>query len=231
MADRKYRILVVEDDETLCETLQFNLQLEGYDADVEASAEEAMGMRLAGYDLILLDVMMGRMSGFDFARLVRADAATRSVPIIFCTAKDSDEDMVAGLDIGADDYIAKPYSVRNVLARVRAVLRRTSDSGSASSGGRLRFLGVEIDPGRKICRVDGIEVKLVKKEFEILSLLMAHCGRVFSREEILGRVWSGDCMVNDRAVDVNITRIRQKIAPYGDRVVTRSGYGYGLLCD
>lgn len=225
--ENNYRILVVEDDETLCDTLQFNLELEGYTADKASSAEEAMTMRLTSYDLILLDVMMGEMSGFKFAQMLKKDPATARIPIIFCTAKDSEDDMVAGLNLGADDYIYKPYTIRNILARVKTVLRRTtSDTPERDT---VVYMGIELDLGIKRCSIDGKEVKLVKKEFEILHFLISNPGRVFSREEILQKVWKGEAIVNDRTVDVNITRIRQKIAPYSDHIITRSGYGYGFV--
>lgn len=220
-----YRILVIEDDETLCDTIQFNLELEGYSADRAFSAEEALTMNPADYDLILLDVMMGEMSGFKFARMLKSDPATARIPIIFCTAKDTEDDMITGLNIGADDYIYKPYTIRNVLARVKSVLRRTHMEGKNMVG----YEGIELDIDIKSCRVDGKEVKLVKKEFEILYFLMTNPGRVLSRDEILQKVWKGEVIVNDRTVDVNITRIRSKIAPYGDHIITRSGYGYGFV--
>lgn len=222
-----YRILVVEDDETLCDTLQFNLELEGYTADKAFSAEEALKLPLSGYNLILLDVMMGEMSGFRFAKLLKENPDTSHIPIIFCTAKDSEDDMVAGLTLGADDYIYKPYTLRNVLARVKTVLRRSTPS--APDNRTLSYRGIVLDLDIKRCTVDGRETKLVKKEFEILKLLLSRPGRVFSREEILQKVWQGEAVVNDRTVDVNITRIRSKIAPYSDSLITRSGYGYGFL--
>ena len=225
--EKKRRILIVEDDETLSDTLQFNLELEGYEADTAGSAEEALELNLSGYDLILLDVMMGESSGFRFARKLKEEPATAQIPIIFCTAKDSEDDMVAGLTLGGDDYISKPYTIRNVLARVKAVMRRTSAQEPAKNS--IGEPGIELDMNLRVCRVDGREVSLVRKEFEILECLMSHKGRVLSREEILQIVWKGEVIVNDRAVDVNITRIRQKIAPYGDHIITRSGYGYGWV--
>lgn len=225
--ENNYRILVAEDDETLCDTLQFNLELEGYTADKAFSAEEALSMPLTTYDLILLDVMMGEMSGFKFARTLKKNPSTARIPIIFCTARDSEDDMVAGLNLGADDYIYKPYTIRNVLARVKTVLRRTSaDSPQRNS---VVYMGIELDLDIKRCAIDGKEIKLVKKEFEILHFLLSNPGRVFSREEILQKVWKGEAIVNDRTVDVNITRIRQKITPYSDHIITRSGYGYGFV--
>lgn len=223
----KYKILVVDDEESLCEILQFNLEAEGYEADVAYSAEQALAMHPERYALLLLDVMMGDMSGFRMARLLRENPATAHVPIIFCTAKDSEDDTVAGLNLGADDYIAKPFSVREVLARVKSVLRRTQQTDAAETQ-TVGFGGLCLDGGRKTCTVDGTEVGLTKKEFEILVLLLRHRGRIFSREEILHRVWSDEVIVLDRTIDVNITRLRRKIGSYGPHIVTRLGYGYGF---
>lgn len=223
----KYKILVVDDEESLCEILQFNLEVEGYDVDVAYSAEQALAMHPERYALLLLDVMMGEMSGFRMARLLRENPATAHVPIIFCTAKDSEDDTVAGLNLGADDYIAKPFSVREVLARVKSVLRRTQAADAAETDA-VQFGTLRLDLGRKACTVDAAEVKLTKKEFEILALFLRQRGRIFSREEILRRVWSDEVIVLDRTIDVNITRLRRKIGPYGPHIVTRLGYGYGF---
>ena len=222
----KHKILVVDDEESLCEILQFNLEVEGYEVDVAYSAEQALGMHPERYSLILLDVMMGEMSGFRMARLLKDDPATAKVPVIFCTAKDSEDDTVAGLNLGADDYIAKPFSVREVLARVRSVLRRTAEAPAEQETVACEGLGMDLR--RKVCTLDGKELALTKKEFEILALLLAHRGVIFSREEILRRIWSDEVIVLDRTVDVNITRLRRKIDPYGGHIVTRLGYGYGF---
>ena len=222
----KHKILVVDDEESLCEILQFNLEIEGYEADVAYSAEQALGMHPERYSPILLDVMMGEMSGFRMARLLKADPATAKVPVIFCTAKDTEDDTVAGLNLGADDYIAKPFSVREVLARVRSVLRRTAETPAEQE--TIAFEGLEMDLRRKVCTLDGKELALTKKEFEILALLLTHRGVIFSREEMLRRIWSDEVIVLDRTVDVNITRLRRKIGPYGEHIVTRLGYGYGF---
>ena len=178
------------------------------------------------YSLILLDVMMGEMSGFRMARILKENPETARIPVIFCTARDSEDDTVAGLNLGADDYIAKPFSIREVLARVRSVLRRTAASGSEPE--TIAFEGLEMDLRRKVCTLDGAELALTKKEFEILALLLAHRGVIFSREEILHRIWSDEVIVLDRTIDVNITRLRRKIGPYGKHIVTRLGYGYGF---
>ena len=222
----KNKILVVDDEESLCEILQFNLEVEGYDVDVAYSAEQALGMHPERYSLILLDVMMGETSGFRMARILKENPATAQVPVIFCTARDSEDDTVAGLNLGADDYIAKPFSIREVLARVRSVLRRTATAEAEHE--TIAFEGLEMDLRRKACTLDGQELALTKKEFEILALLIAHRGVIFSREEILHRIWSDEVIVLDRTIDVNITRLRRKIGPYGKHIVTRLGYGYGF---
>lgn len=222
----KHKILIVDDEESLCEIQQFNLEVEGYEADVAYSAEQALEMHPERYSLILLDVMMGEMSGFKMARILKSNPETARVPVIFCTARDTEDDTVAGLNLGADDYIAKPFSIREVLARVRSVLRRTASPQTESEV--IGYEGLEMDLRRKSCTVDGEEVSLTKKEFEILSLMLSHRGVIFSREEILHRVWSDEVVVLDRTIDVNITRLRRKIGRYGEHIVTRLGYGYGF---
>ncbi|MCM1071858.1 MAG: response regulator transcription factor [[Clostridium] fimetarium] len=214
----KYRILIVDDEEALRKGLQTYLELEGYDADTARSAEEALALDLARYDLVLLDIMMEGVSGIDMAETMKRNPATAAIPVIFLTAKDSDDDMVAGLNLGADDYIAKPYSVKNVLARIGAVLRRANPR---------RPGGIHCDRATLICEVDGAPIRLPKKEFELLALFLEHRGRIFSREELLDRVWPGNSVVVDRTVDAHIARLRGKIAPYGKNIVNRSGYGYG----
>ena len=225
------RILIVDDEETLCEVLKLNLENEGYDVDTAFSAEQALTYDLRSYSLVLLDIMMGEISGIKMARMMKADIATADIPIIFCTARDSEDDMVMGLNLGADDYIVKPYTVRNVMARIRSVLRRTSGHKMPQAAARTNSLvveGLHLDMEFKRCMVDGTEVKLTRKEFELLAYLISHRGRVCSREQILSRVWSDEVVVLDRTIDVNITRVRQKIGPYGAYIVTKSGYGYGF---
>lgn len=226
--ERLKRILIIDDEETLCDALAFNLEAEGYEATTAYSAEEALTHDLSGYDLILLDIMMGEISGIQLARIMKLNSATASVPIIFCTAKDTEEDMIRGLDLGADDYIMKPYSLKAVLARIRAVLRRTSAQPAITSekSDRVAYKGLVLLLQEKTCHVDGNEVKMPKKEFEILLQLVSNPGRMFSRAELLKAVWADDVVVLDRVIDVNITRIRQKIGKYGKNIVTRSGYGY-----
>ncbi len=227
------RILIVDDEETLCEVLKINLENEGYDVDTAFSAEQALGYNLKEYSLILLDIMMGEVSGIKMAKMLKADVATADIPIIFCTARDSEDDMVMGLNLGADDYIMKPYTVRNVIARVKSVLRRAANhknisSAPAEKSNRLVVEGLCLDLEFKRCTVDGEEVRLARKEFELLAYLIKHRGKICSREQILSRVWSDEVVVLDRTIDVNITRLRSKIGAYGSYIVTRSGFGYGF---
>ena len=221
-----YRILVVDDEEDLCEILKFNLENEGYEVDTANSAEEALKMNISSYHLLLLDVMMGEISGFKMANLLKKDKKTAQVPIIFITAKDAENDTVTGFNLGADDYISKPFSLREVIARVKAVLRRTATSDTEKAPEQLCYQSLVIDITKKKVSIDGEEVPLTKKEFEILFLLLQNKGRVFSREDILSRIWSDEVYVLDRTIDVNITRLRKKIGTYGKRIVTRLGYGY-----
>ena len=221
------RILVVDDEVTLCLTLKFNLELEGYSVDTACSAEEALAMDLSSYSLILLDVMMGEISGFAMAKILKKNPQTANIPIIFCTAKGEEDDMISGLNLGADDYISKPYSIRNILARVKTVLRRSTNPSNTPSN-VLTYEGLWVNRELKLCTVDGVEVRMPRKEFEILCLLLDNPGKVFTREEILHRVWHDEVVVLERVVDVNITRLRAKIGRYGKNIITRSGYGYGF---
>jgi len=221
------RILVVDDEEDLCEILQFNLENEGYQVDKVYSAEEAMSLDLSVYNLILLDVMMGEMSGFKMASILKKDTKTVEIPIIFLTAKDTENDMLTGFKIGADDYILKPFSIHQVLARIKAVLRRTSEASlKIDDHNILEYETLKMDIKQVKTSLNDIEIKLTKKEFEILKLLLENRNNVFSREEILTKVWKNEVFVLDRTIDVNITRLRKKIAPYGKNIVTRLGFGY-----
>ena len=226
------QILIVDDEETLCEVLKLNLENEGYDVDVAFSAEQALTLDWRKYSLILLDIMMGEISGIKMAKMLKNDLATADIPIIFCTARDTEDDMIMGLNLGADDYIMKPYTVRNVIARVKSVLRRTTvhkaSNVLAEKNDYLRVDGLCLDLEFKRCVVDGEEVKLTRKEFEMLAYLIKHRGKICSREQILSKVWSDEVVVLDRTIDVNITRLRSKIGAYGSYIVTRSGFGYGF---
>jgi DNA-binding response OmpR family regulator len=234
------RILVVDDEEDLCEILQFNLELEGYMVDVAHSAEEALLLRLSDYGLVLLDVMMGQISGFKMARMMRESEDTKHVPIIFITARDAENDLVTGFNLGADDYISKPFSIKEVILRVKAVMRRTAVVESPgnnvvlvgkinkSGANVISYEGIEVDLDSKSVMVDGCEVAFTKREFELLKLFIENPNKVFSREEILKLVWHDDVCVLDRTVDVNITRVRKKIGRYGSNLVSRQGYGYSF---
>lgn len=221
------RILIVDDEHDLCEIFQFNLTAAGYEADVAYSAEEAISKGIDGYDLLLLDVMMPGLSGFELAQRLKADEHTAHIPIIFITAKDTEEDTLRGFGLGADDYVTKPFSVREVVARVKAVLNRKPTSSPSTGEGRLiSYEGLILDLSRKTTTVDGESVNLTKTEFELLGLLLKHRGQVFSRQQIFDAVWPEDVVVSDRTVDVNVTRLRKKIGRYGSCIVSRQGFGY-----
>jgi two-component system phosphate regulon response regulator PhoB len=237
----KYRILVVDDEESLCEILKFNLEKEGYDVVTALSAEEALALDLANFDLMILDIMMGELSGFGLARILRKRSETSETPIIFCSALDSEADKIKGLDIGADDYISKPFSVAEVLARVRSVLRRSkrapqstatndvpTEEVQSADESIIRFESLVVNDRDKSCTIDNEEVLLTRKEFDILVLLLSNRGTILSREQIMKRVWSEEVVVLDRTIDVNITRLRKKLGIYGNQIITRTGYGYGF---
>ena len=228
----KYRILVVDDEESLCEILKFNLEREGYEVVTAQSAEEVLSMDISGYDLMILDIMMGELSGFGLARILRKRPETATTPIIFCSALDSEADKIKGLDIGADDYISKPFSVAEVMARVRSVLRRSKRSAAAETATAddemLVYETLVVNNRNKSCMLNGEEVALTRKEFDILVLLLSNRGTILSREQIMKRVWSEEVVVLDRTIDVNITRLRKKLGVYGNNIVTRTGYGYGF---
>ena len=213
------RILVVDDEEDICAILKFNLSKEGYEVVTANSAEEELTLDIASFNLLLLDVMMGGMSGFELTGKLKTDPKTAGVPVIFITARDTEDDAVEGLDLGADDYISKPFSIREVVSRVKAVLRRTAAIPDASTG-------IFIDDEKKVVTVDGAAVALTRIEYEIFKLLFTNKGKVFPREDILSKVWPDDVIVTDRTVDVNITRLRKKIGEYGNRIVSRHGFGY-----
>jgi DNA-binding response OmpR family regulator len=227
------KILVVDDEQDICEILQYNLETEGFEVVTANSAEEALQLPLHEFSLILLDVMMGEMSGFQMARRLKDSPATVQIPIIFITALDGEDNLVKGLNIGADDYIAKPLSMKEVKARVRAVLRRTAytlsqqgDTSITSSDNRICYEGITLDLNAKTVTLDGEELICTKQEFELLSFFLQHPGTVFSREDLLKYCWPQDVLVLDRTVDVNITRLRKKIGRYGKQIKTRVGYGY-----
>ena len=220
-----YHILVVDDEEDLCEILQFNLENEGYKVDVAYSAEEALKKDLSHYKLLLLDVMMGEISGFRMARMLRENPKTAKIAIVFLTAKDTENDKLTGFALGAEDYIAKPFSIREVAARVKAIFRRM-EVVAPETRTDIVFEELEMSLTNKKVLLNHQEIACTKKEFEILKLFLENRNRVFSRDEILSRVWTDEEGVLNRTIDVNITRLRKKIGIYEKNIVTRLGYGY-----
>lgn len=221
------KILVVDDEQDLCEILLFNLRNEGFESVAAGSAEEALeaiGSQNGTFDLILLDVMMERMSGLEMAQLLRQRGD--ETPIIFLTARDGHDDQLAGFAMGGDDYITKPYSFDTVLARIKAVLKRTHPA--APAGGMLSFGSLSIDLAGSRMTLDGRNVELTRREYLILALLAQHPDSYFSRDEIMARVWPDDALVNDRSVDVHIARLRKKLGSEGWRLANRTGFGYTL---
>jgi DNA-binding response OmpR family regulator len=223
MNERK-KILAVDDEESILEILSFNLEGDGYSVDTCLSAEEALRKNLINYDLFILDVMMGQVSGFRLAEKIRKEMAL-STPIIFLTARDTENDRITGFNLGADDYLAKPFSVRELMARVKAVLRRSAPARVTMETMAGSFT---VDTGNNLILSDGKPLELTRKEYEILSLLIRNEGRIFPRHEILARVWGNDVIVTDRTVDVTIARIRKKLGDRGIMIKNKSGYGYYL---
>lgn len=221
---KKKRILVVDDEQDLCDILLFNLHAAGYEAHAAPSAEEALQQDLSSFDLLLLDVMMSGLSGFELAERLKADETTAAIPIIFLTAKDTEDDTLHGFGIGADDYVTKPFSVREVMARVKAVLNRMSEAKHPSD--LLTYEGLQVNTLTKTVTVDGEAATLTRTEFDLLHMLLSHQGQVFSREQLLDHVWHKDVIVTARTVDVNITRLRKKLGPYAANLVARQGFGY-----
>lgn len=224
--------MVVDDEESLCEIIKFNLEKEGYEVLTANSAEEVLTKDLSGLDLMILDIMMGEISGFNLAAILRKRPETATLPIIFCSALDNESDKIKGLDIGADDYISKPFSVAEVMARVRSVLRRSTrhkeQPEEATDQNVICFEELMVNNSSKRCTIEGAEISLTRKEFDILVLLLQNRNTILSREQIMKRVWSNEVIVLDRTIDVNITRMRKKLGKYGNHIITRTGYGYGF---
>ena len=219
------KILIVDDEKDLCEILEFNLSSEGFDTDIAHSAEQALKKPLDEFDLILLDVMMGEMSGYKMAAKIRKEMHL-SVPIIFMTAKTAENDILTGFNVGGDDYISKPFSIKEVVARIKAVLKRGRHEVSSTKVFQVN--GLEVDIASKSVNIDNEPINLTRKEFEIIVLLLKYKGQFIGRNEILDRIWSDDVIVTERNVDVNIARLRKKIGEYGKNIVGKSGYGYAF---
>lgn len=230
------RILVIDDEEAVCEILKFNLEKEGYEVDCAYSAEEALDMDLSGYSLFMVDIMMDQLSDYDFARRVRNVTETEFTPILFCSALSNEDSVVKGLNIGADDYVTKPFVIGEVLARVRAILRRSGQATHRMPAVNERadyesdviFRTLRIDRNDKTVYLDGEELPLTRTEYDILLFFLIHRNRIYSREEIINQVWGDDVVVTNRTIDTNITRLRKKIGQYSNNLVTRQGFGYGF---
>lgn len=229
------KILVIDDEEALCEILKFNLEREGYEVDCAYSAEEALTKNLKDYSLFMVDIMMDKLSGYDFAKVIRNEAATEETPILFCSALSGEDFVVRGLNIGADDYVTKPFVIGEVLARVRAVLRRAGNQRKVSDNAPeaiyesdVTFHDLRIDRNDKVCILNGERLQLTRTEFDILLFFLTHPNRIYSREEIIQNVWGDDVVVTERTIDTNITRLRKKLGDYDKYIVTRQGFGYGF---
>lgn len=230
------KILVIDDEESLCEILRFNLAKEGYEVDTALSAEKALEGDLTQYSMFIVDIMMDGMSGFDFAGRIKNMPELENTPIIFCSALVGEDDKVMGLNIGGDDYITKPFNIPEVKARVRAVLRRTQAAPHVVSAPAqtpnyepdVVYRTLRIDRNKKICTLDGQPVQLTRTEYDLLLFFLNHRGRIYSRSEIINKVWGDDVVISNRTIDTNITRLRKKLGDYGNNIVTRLGFGYGF---
>lgn len=225
MIQNNKRILIVDDEEDLCEILQFNLESEGYQTEIAYSAEDALKLDLSTFDLLLLDVMMGKMSGFKLIDTLRKDMKI-NVPVIFLTAKGAENDLLTGFNLGAEDYIKKPYSLKELMARVKVVLRRNETVETKQVPKVIQMNDLKLDLEKKDLFIRNERIDLTHKEFEILRLLLENKTKIFSREEILVKIWSHDVIVTERTVDVNITRLRKKLKEYGEYLKNRQSMGY-----
>lgn len=230
----RIKILVIDDEESICEILKYNLQKEGYEVETANSAEEALGMDLTSFSLMIVDIMMERLSGFDFAKRIQNNSATENIPIIFCSALTGEDDTVMGLNIGADDYITKPFAIPEVIARVRAVLRRTHHQPQHSVFNTPRvnydpdvtYRGLRIDRNEKMCYINNQILDLTPTEYGLVYFFLTHRNRIYSRQEIIRQVWGVE--VSERTVDTNMARLRKKLGEYGNNIHTRAGFGYGF---
>jgi DNA-binding response OmpR family regulator len=217
------KILIVDDEPVICEVLEFNLANEGYDITCAYSAEEALKKLSPDYSLILLDVMLSGISGYKFAETLRQKK--NPIPIIFLTAKDTENDMLTGFSVGGDDYISKPFSIKEVIARVRAVLKRAGTIlGRPDS--KIVFDDIVIDFELKELLIENEKIALTKTEFELIALLSENPDRIYSRDEIIERVWRDTPYITERTVDVHITRIRKKLGDRSSLISNRAGFGY-----
>ncbi len=236
------KILIVDDEQEICEILKYNLEVEGYEVDVAYSATDAMTFNLPSYSLIILDVMMDNINGFELARMLKKDSDTKLIPIIFCSALNGEDEHIMGLNIGADDYIAKPFRTREVIARVKSVIRRSRLTQSSplpetqpapavvqkTEDVQYSYKELVIDDSSKLCYINNEVINLTKTEYELLTFLITHRNSIYTRKELLEKIWNNAEGVSDRTIDTNITRLRRKLGDYGSCIITRLGYGYGF---
>lgn len=221
------KILVVDDEMAICELMKINLEVAGFSVDIANSAEEALRKRLADYSLMVFDIMMGEMSGLELVSKVRSMPDVADVPIIVCTALGDEAPLVDGFTRGADDYIKKPFSMKEFVLRVKSLLRRTKQSHPET----VAYKTLSLDQTSKTCRIGDEEIALTKKEFDLLYLFLSNPNKIFSRDEILDNIWEKNIYVVDRTIDVNINRLRKKIGNYESNIITKQGYGYGFKED
>lgn len=225
------RILLIDPDANITGLLQSSLSAQGCDTDVAASAEDALRMQLERYGLIITETDLGAIDGYELLDRLRDNPITQDIPVIFCTTRDGESDLIDGLNAGADDYVVKPFSLREFMARIRSLLRRHA----AMTARRMpvqrtmvhQGLNVSVDTNQ--VSIDGAPVMLTKTEFQILTLLFRNRNQLFNRSQIFDAVWPGQAEVSARTVDVNISRLRKKLGNYGKNIVNRSGYGYGYM--
>lgn len=229
MNQDQYNILVVDDEEDICEVIKFNLEAEGYKVVTSLSAEEALEKSLKKYNLFILDIMMKGMSGFRLADEIR-NRRKLETPVIFLTAKNTENDKLTGFSLGAEDYITKPFSVRELVARVKVVLKR-KESRKTDDISNIKISGIELDQEKKKLYADGKKISLTPHEYQIMLLLLKNYGKVFTREEILNYAWKDNSYVLERTVDVHITRLRKKLGNYGKFLISRTGHGYCFEID
>ena len=218
------KILVVDDEIPICELMKINLELAGFSVDIANSAEEALQKHLADYALMVFDIMMGEISGLELVSKVRAMPDVANVPIIVCTALGNEAPLIDGFTRGADDYIKKPFSMREFVVRVKSLLRRVKPEHPTIAV----YKTLALDSISKTCTIDGNEIALTKKEFDMLFLFLSNPDKIFSRDEILDKIWEKNVYVVDRTIDVNINRLRKKLGEYEQHIITKQGYGYGF---
>lgn len=229
LAQKHVKLLVVDDEALMCELLQYNLRQDGYQVDTCNSAEEALGLDLPSYSLIILDIMMGEMSGMTLAHRLKQNPSTAHIPIIFCSARDSEQDIIDGLSSGADDYVPKPFSMQEMKARVKAILTRKARKNTTTSDKIPSIQGLTLDETSRSITLDGEKVQLTNTEYAILSLFLKNRNKLFNRQEIFAHVWPDKVVVSDRTIDVNISRIRKKLGHLSANLINRSGFGYGFM--